>query len=320
MRIETLTASELGRETVRALSQPSDAHGLAQLGGHVGLLCASGGLVWVSRGHAWLVLALTLHGIVLCFLFCALHESVHRTAFASGWLDELVAWACGALLVLPPEYFRCFHFAHHRYTQDPSRDPELAVPGPATLRGYLWRITGLPYWYERLSVTLRHALTGRVPESFVPPARAAHIVREARILWGLYLVVLAASLYLRSSAALIYWVLPVILGQPFLRLFLLAEHAGCPLSDDMLANTRTTYTNRAVLLLAWRMPYHAEHHCIPSVPFYALPRLNALIGARVAVTAAGYGAVHRGLLRQLRAAAAARSTRVAARRSVSSRE
>ena len=299
----TAAASHLERDTVRALSRPSDTRGLAQLGAHVGLLGATGWLVWASRGHPWLPLALGLHGVVLSFLFCALHESIHRTAFATRSLNDLVAFACGALLVLPPEYFRCFHFAHHRFTQDATRDPELAQPAPSTLRGYLWRISGLPYWYERLSVTLRHALTARVTEAFVPPAKAGLIVREARILWVCYAVVIAASLYLRSDAALLYWVLPAILGQPFLRLFLLAEHSGCPLIDDMLANTRTTYTNRALLLLSWRMPYHAEHHRFPAVPFFALPRLNALLEPRLKVTAPGYRAVHASLVRQLRAAA-----------------
>jgi len=82
----------------------------------------------------------------------------------------------------------------------------------------------------------------------------------------------------------------------------MAEHIGCALSDDMLANTRTTCTNAAVLLLAWRMPYHAEHHCVPSVPFHALGKLNALVGGRVQVRAAGYLALHRDLLRDFIAA------------------
>jgi fatty acid desaturase len=112
--------------------------------------------------------------------------------------------------------------------------------------------------------------------------------------------VIVASLYFRRADALIYWVLPAILGQPLLRLFLLSEHIDCAFVDDMFANTRTTYTNAAVLLLAWRMPYHAEHHCFPSVPFHALVKLNALVGKRTQVTAPGYFALHRRLLRQLR--------------------
>jgi len=95
---------------------------------------------------------------------------------------------------------------------------------------------------------------------------------------------------------------PALLGQPFLRLFLLAEHTGCAFDEDMLSNTRTTYTNAAVLLLTWRMPYHAEHHSFPSVPFHALVRVNALLPATRRVTAPGYLALHRQLLRQLRTA------------------
>lgn len=208
--------------------------------------------------------------------------------------------------MLPPQYFRLFHFAHHRYTQDPARDPELASPGPATVGEYLWRVSGLPYWWDRLTVTLGHALTGRAREPFVLPEKAAGVVREARILWLVYLAALVASAYWQRTELLLLWLLPAVLGQPFLRLFLLAEHTGCPYTDNMLENTRTTHTNALLRGLAWRMPYHAEHHSFPSVPFHALPRLHQLIGARVRVTAPGYLAVHRELTHRLRAQSAPR--------------
>lgn len=299
MDIDAIASSGPDRATVQRLSQRSDARGALQLAVHAGLLGATGLIVAASRGHPWLVPALIVHGVVLTFLFCALHETVHRTAFASRRLNDGVAWVCGALLVLPPEYFRCFHFAHHRFTQQPGRDPELALPAPATAAAYLWRISGLPYWGERLATTLRHALSGRTTEPFIAAGKSAAVVREARVLWLCYLGVAAASVWLRSDAALIYWVLPALLGQPFLRLFLLAEHTGCPFVEDMFANTRTTFSNRAVLILAWRMPYHAEHHCCPSVPFHALPRLHALVRGRLQVTAPGYLRLHLGFLRRL---------------------
>ncbi len=305
MDIDAIATPGLERDAVRRLSRRSDALGLRQLAWHAALLLATGLLIRVSRGHLYLLPALILHGIVLSFLFCALHESIHGTAFASRWLNAGVAWICGALLLLPPAYFRCFHFAHHRYTQDPERDPELAVPPPASVASWTWRVSGLPYWGDRLAVTARHAFLGRVTEPFVPAEQRPLIVREARVLWAGYIAVAATSWYLRDAAVLLYWVLPALLGQPFLRLFLLAEHAGCPLSPDMLANTRTTRSNAAVRLIAWRMPYHAEHHCYPSVPFHALGRLNSLLGGRTQVTAPGYVAVHGSLLRGYRAAASA---------------
>jgi fatty acid desaturase len=113
--------------------------------------------------------------------------------------------------------------------------------------------------------------------------------------------VLALSVYFRSTAALVYWIVPVMLGQPFLRLYLFSEHMGCPLTEDMYANTRTTYTNAAVRLLAWQMPFHVEHHAFPAVPFHALARLNALIRPRIQVSAPGYLALHAALVRVMRA-------------------
>ena len=84
------------------------------------------------------------------------------------------------------------------------------------------------------------------------------------------------------------WLVPLAFGFPALRLYLLAEHGRCPFVSNMLENTRTTYTNRIVRFLAWNMPYHAEHHALPSVPFHKLPELNALLGAHLQSTSNGY--------------------------------
>jgi fatty acid desaturase len=82
-------------------------------------------------------------------------------------------------------------------------------------------------------------------------------------------------------------------------LYLLAEHTGCPLVPDMLANSRTTVTNAVVRFFAWNMPYHAEHHAFPSVPFHALPDLHRDLRPDLKVIAPGYLAVNRPILRGL---------------------
>jgi len=96
----------------------------------------------------------------------------------------------------------------------------------------------------------------------------------------------------------------VLIGQPALRAYLLAEHGLCPAVADMLENTRTTFTNRLVRALAWNMPYHAEHHSIPGVPFHQLPALHALTREHLKSTSPGYAAFSadyaRALTRQAR--------------------
>jgi fatty acid desaturase len=292
------------RKALVRLTARSDRKGLLQLACHLGVLLATGILVWSARSTPALLPAMLLHGIILVSLFAPLHESVHWTAFRSRRLSDVVAWACGVLLLLPPGYFRAFHFAHHRHTQNPARDPELASPKPRTLGAYLWHVSGLPYWRERIVTTVRHAC-GRVHEPFVGARQRPEIVREARLLLTVYLVILLASAA-ASSAALIYvWLGPVLLGQPFLRLYLLAEHTGCPLVASMLENSRTTLSLAPLRRLAWNMPYHAEHHAYPALPFHALPAAHRVLQARIAVQAPGYLAVHREIVAGLRPGGAA---------------
>ena len=144
-----------------------------------------------------------------------------------------------------------------------------------------------------------HSEVGQLADMLARTNPAATVVvREARILLSCYVAVIGVSLLLRRTDVLIYWVLPALLGQPLLRLFLLAEHTGCAFGDDMFANTRTTYTNSAVRFLTWQMSFHAEHHAFPSVPFHALAAVHALTRERLASTAAGYFALHRSLVRQ----------------------
>ena len=288
------------RRAVVRLGVRSDGKGLRQLASHLVALAATGILVWSARGSFWLLPAMVAQGVLLVSLFAPLHESAHWTAFRSRRLNDLVAWACGAILVLPPGYFRAFHFAHHRHTQDPARDPELAVPKPRTLGEYSWHVSGLPYWRERLVTTVRHA-RGRVSEPFIPPRARPAIVREARLLLGLYLLAALASIAGSSAALLYLWVGPALLGQPFLRLYLLAEHTGCPLVASMLENSRTTRSLAPIRRLAWNMPYHAEHHARPGLPFHALPAAHRLLKSRIAVQAPGYLAVHREIVAGLRA-------------------
>jgi fatty acid desaturase len=105
-----------------------------------------------------------------------------------------------------------------------------------------------------------------------------------------------ATTFVWTPILLWVWLVPVLLGQPFLRLYLLAEHGDCPQVANMFENTRTTLTTRAVRFLAWNMPFHVEHHVSPNVPFHHLPTLHGLMRDRLQVTSQGYAAFSRDYL------------------------
>jgi fatty acid desaturase len=288
----------VARADIRALRRLSNRPGLIRLAGHLGALLAAALPVALAPTPLLRLPAQAVEGAILVFLFCGLHESVHRTAFKSRRLDDSVAAVIGLLLLLPAGYFRLFHFAHHRYTQDPDRDPELSKPKPRTKVQWLWVVSGLPLWRDLISGLLRHA-AGRTPEPFISPNATKSIVQEARAHLLLYALIVGLSLAWRSGVALEFWIVPALLGQPWLRLYLLAEHTGCPLVPDMLANSRTTLTNGVVRFFAWNMPFHSEHHVFPAVPFHALPTLHTHLARAIANKAPGYIAVSRRILSEL---------------------
>jgi len=88
-------------------------------------------------------------------------------------------------------------------------------------------------------------------------------------------------------------IVPLIVGQLFLRPYLYAEHTGCDRTRSAFQNTRTTYTGMVTRWFAWNMPYHVEHHAYPSIPFHALPKLNAIVDERIVFRGRGYLAVTR---------------------------
>ena len=280
----------LSREQRRDLLARSDRKGLVHLAGHLAALGAAGAAI-ALEAPGWPVLLLP-YGVLLVFLFCLQHEAIHKTPFRSAWLNAAAGWGAGIVNLLPPVWFHHFHMDHHRHTHHPARDPELAKPLPRSRAGLVWLTAGGPYWAGQVR-TLSVNAAGRNRDRFVPPGARAAVAWEARAYLAVYLAAGGLSVLAGSTALLWLWAVPALLGQPFLRLYLLAEHTGCPHVANMLENTRTTFTNRPVRFIAWNMPYHAEHHVYPAVPFHRLPAFHAILHDRLAVTADGYRAAAR---------------------------
>lgn len=271
----------------------SDVRGMGQLIGHVAVLAGTGSALVKWWDSPLVVPLLVTHGFVLIFLFCADHECVHRTAFRSRALNDGVAAVTGLLLMLPSRWFRLFHAAHHRYTQDSQNDPELDGWKPPSRSGIVLQASGLLYWKAMAQIIWRLS-RGRANDSWLPAGHAPKVIRQARIMLALYGAVAIASLVAQSWLAVKLWILPALVGQPFLRMYLLLEHTGCPVDSGTVVGTRTTLTNPVMRFFAWNMPYHREHHAQPNVPFHRLPALHQTWSSSAS---AAEGIIDRGYVR-----------------------
>jgi len=294
----------LSPDELRRLGQRSNAKGLARLTGHLAVIGATG---WVytlglQRSSHWLLVAAAgiAFGLTLVTMFAAMHESVHRTAFRTPWLNNAAAWLAGVLSFYNSTFYRHYHGWHHRFTQIPGRDPELEDRKPTSLATYALEMSGLPWWIGKVRGHFAIA-RGRVGSyGFLNEKTRPQVIRSVRLQLAVYAAAIAVSVGLGQPLFITHWLLPVAAAQPLLRGILLAEHTGCSQDDNALTNTRTTCTNLPIRFLMWDMPYHAEHHRYPALPFFALASAHQALGPRLAhVARDGYLGMHIALLRRL---------------------
>ncbi|WP_448601491.1 fatty acid desaturase family protein [Thermoleptolyngbya sp.] len=294
----------LSTTELAALNQRSTPKGLWQLGSHLAIMGMSGALWATQMQNLWVALpALVVYGFSLASMFAAMHESVHRTAFASNRLNDAVGWLAGLLSFYNSTFYRRYHKWHHRYTQIPGKDPELSDPKPQTLRDYWVELSAIPWWIGKVKTHLKIA-SGNVQDyPFLPKSAYAEVIRSTWVQLAVYAGAIATSILLGHPAAFfLYWVLPLAVGQPILRAILLAEHTGCTNDDNPFTNTRTTLTRFPIRLLMWNMPFHTEHHLYPSIPFHALPAAYEHLSEQWQHVERGYLRVNQGIISTLKPA------------------
>ena len=170
---------------------------------------------------------------------------------------------------------------------------------PQNLLQYAAHVSGLPYWYGQFKALILLSLARAEPYHFIRGDKRNVIIREARIYLALYVLVLIVGVITDSIFLLWYWLVPMLVGQPFLRNFLLAEHTLCPEVADMFENTRTTRSNKVIQWLCWNMCYHVEHHAYPAVPFHQLAKVHSMVRPHIKVLDSGYIAVNRKILQSV---------------------
>ena len=291
----------LSAQELNVLNAKSDLKGAVQLFGHLAVMSISGYLWGTNMGNLsdrWYIAlpALVLYGFSFAIMFAPLHEASHRTVFTNNQANDVLCWFAGLLSFYNSTFYRLYHKWHHRYTQILDKDPELSDRKPTNLKEYIIEISGITWWIGKFK---RHFLTaiGNLENCpFIPEGSRAEVIRSNRLQLLVYAVAIAISIYFQQPWFITYWLLPLAVGQPFLRFLLLAEHTDRPNTDNMLANTRTTLTLAPLRFLIWNISYHAEHHLYASIPFHQLGAAHAKLSSHFECVENGYFNVHRKII------------------------
>ncbi len=286
----------LDRDILRTLQKRQNLPSLIHLSLQLAAFSACVALVvYVSSSHLAAFVSAILLGAVWTTLFAPFHECTHQTAFRSRRLDCIGAWLTGIPFGMSPMVYREFHFAHHRYTHDPHKDPEIAgTPRhgawPNSPRAWLDSITGLRLLWLKVrlmcSLALSSTSQAELPPPWDDPDQRSTIIWQSRVvalIWAILAIL--ALLQVRGAGWILFALIPC---HFFQQVWLTTEHTGLPHEGNILNRTRTMHSSAFVKWWLWNMNYHAEHHAWPAVPWSALPSLHQHIASSLEHQSWGY--------------------------------
>jgi len=275
------------------LLTPAQTKGLSEL--EPGIVVRDIALAWLTILAAWTLaaayttwwtvgLAMVVVGTRFYALFVIGHDGLHRRLFSDRAKNDLV---CDAFILGPIGAITRInnrnHLAHHRYLAtelDPDRHKH-ACFNKTDLTEVLAYMAGL-------TSILKSARNVFLPERSSKPAagdvRESYTARDLAILAGVQGTLIAGLTWAFGWWGWpVMWLLPVYvftyLGDS-IRSF--AEHShpeADALADEHRLITYVSSPLERMFLAPMNMNYHAAHHLWVSIPYYNLPKADALMRA-----------------------------------------
>lgn len=223
-------------------------------------------LVSVTAGLLSVWAALPIIVFLSYLSYTVLHEAVHGSINGSHaslrWVNELMGYLAGLVLMVPLTAHRHQHLIHHRYTNDPQADPDAVYEqlGESPFRA-VTLILGLTFSAYRYYFKNRWQVA--------PRRQNIYFCLEMICAVSLRLAFVAQGFWLEGFVLFVLG----ILGGSSLLLYLFAYLPHRPyVATGRYLDTATVVVpgvlGKCVTALWGFQNYHSIHHLFPRVPFY----------------------------------------------------
>jgi ring-1,2-phenylacetyl-CoA epoxidase subunit PaaE len=202
-------------------------------------------------GWVPLPVAVMVSVLLLNCSFTVWHEAVHGTIANRRSLNDAIGFVAAWLAMIPFFMIREIHWLHHRFTNDPARDPDYwFIDGP------FWRLPlRYPEGIKRMRQMYRSVPNHRRRQLFDRLGQLA----IAALFFAAWRVGVLTELVL-------VWLLPKVISM-FVHAWYVnyLPHHGCDAER---------YTSTRVIDVGWLQPlmlfhnYHGLHHAFPTVPWH----------------------------------------------------
>lgn len=304
------SSEKIDKKAMQACIQKQDAPAILRFIVLYGLFIAAFVSVILCWNYSllYVIMSQVFFGLIFCSLFACEHETVHNTAFKTLWLNKAAAFMAGLGSLYASTMFRELHFMHHRHTHVPGKDPEISIgnmPVPSVISNppmYLSWLSGFPLLLFKIGMLINGAIG--MPEfirknvyPYVDPKVRRKLMLESIIILAVHLLFLYIALYVNAA----FWAIFIgqVSGHCCLAFYTAAEHNGLPHEGTIFEKTRSVRANKLVKFVMWNMPYHAEHHAYPAVPFHQLPQLHQLLDKEIVHSEDSHLVFHRKSIKKM---------------------
>ncbi len=135
VNLEDWYRSKIDKKKLKELSKRRDTSGLIHFFFYFLFLFIFGYLAYISWGTWWSALCFFIYGTIYAFSVANWHETVHRTAFKTRWINEIFYHISSFMCDFEGFRWRWSHTFHHTYTMQTKGeyDYEIQVSRPTEL-------------------------------------------------------------------------------------------------------------------------------------------------------------------------------------------
>lgn len=232
--------------------------------------------------------ALPLYVFVTYAAYTVMHDAAHGSINGSHaslrWINELLGYLAGFILMIPLTAHRHEHLAHHRNTNDAESDPDFVVRD----------MTKSPFHAARAAVRIvagqyTYYFKNRWPKD--PIGQRIRFVLEICVAVGVRVAFMAQGFWVEGAMLFVVGGI----GGIALLMFLFAYIVHTPHESVGRYVDTSTFEfpeplNTPITWLWGFQNYHSIHHLFPRVPFYHYQRLfNDIRPVMIARNAPIYG-------------------------------
>ncbi len=205
------------------------------------------------------------------------HEVFHRKVFSNKKLNQWLFYWCSAITWNNSRFFAKSHLYHHSHTFE---DNDSEATSETSWRGFdvlLYLLIDFRLMVKRIRYTLVNA-AGYYPDFTLIEDKEITRAAQRTLMLNLLILIFVYSISQSNLLTLAIGLAPFT-GSLLNKVLAKSQHHGLASESEKgpLSHSRTIPLPKLLSFLYANMNYHAEHHLLPSVPYYNLPDLHAVL-------------------------------------------